>query len=172
LSETSKDLDTLMAIGERMVKISLPRALEIKERVDRGEVATDHDLWFLEEVLEDTHGQVKSFLHIDYAFFICHDHSTLSTDGTIMSARAKRRSQHGQGMTEYIVIVAMIAVAAIAVYQYFGQTVRNQTAAIAQELSGKDGTAAKTAAQTASDKAKTVGDQKHTLDTYVNQVGK
>ena len=54
----------------------------------------------------------------------------------------------------------------------FGQTVRNQTAAIAQELSGKDGTAAKTAAQTASDKAKTVGDQKHTLDTYVNQVGK
>ena len=78
----------------------------------------------------------------------------------------------GQGMTEYIIIVAMIAVAAIAVYQYFGQTVRNQTAAIAQELSGKDGTAAKTAAQTASDKAKTVGDQKHTLDTYVNQVGK
>ena len=66
----------------------------------------------------------------------------------------------------------LVAVAAIAVYQYFGQTVRNQTAAIAQELSGKDGTAAKTAAQTASDKAKTVGDQKHTLDTYVNQVGK
>ena len=54
----------------------------------------------------------------------------------------------------------------------FGQTVRNQTAAIAQELSGKDGTAAKTAAQTAADKARTVGDQKHTLDTYVNQVGK
>ena len=49
---------------------------------------------------------------------------------------------------------------------------RNQTAAIAQELSGKDGTAAKTAAQTASDKAGTVGNQKHTLDTYVNQVGK
>jgi hypothetical protein len=58
------------------------------------------------------------------------------------------------------------------VYQYFGQTVRNQTAAIAQELAGKDGTAAKNAAQTASDQAKTVGNQKHTLDTYVNQVGK
>ncbi len=81
-------------------------------------------------------------------------------------------SQHGQGMTEYIIIVAMIAVAAIAVYQYFGQTVRNQTAAIAQELSGKDGSSAKTAAQTASDKAGSVGDQKHTLDTYVNQLGK
>ena len=92
---------------------------------------------------------------------------------TNIARQSKRLSrQLGQGMTEYIIIVAMIAVAAIAVYQYFGQTVRNQTAAIAQELSGKDGTAAKTAAQTASDKAKTVGDQKHTLDTYVNQVGK
>ena len=93
-----------------------------------------------------------------------------------MSALAQHGSRHhtqrGQGMTEYIIIVAMIAVAAIAVYQDFGQTVRNQTAAIAQELSGKDGTAAKTAAQTASDKAGTVGNQKHTLDTYVNQVGK
>ncbi len=80
--------------------------------------------------------------------------------------------QRGQGMTEYIIIVAMIAISAIAVYQYFGQTVRNQTAAIAQELSGQDGTAAKSAAQTAADEASTVGDQRHTLDTYVNQVGK
>lgn len=53
-----------------------------------------------------------------------------------------------------------------------GQTVRNQTAAIAQELSGQDGSAAKNAAQTAAGQAETVGDQKHTLDTYVNQVGK
>ena len=107
-------------------------------------------------------------MHITFAIIIY----ITSSEAAIMSAQAKRNSQRGQGMTEYIIIVAMIAVAAIAVYQYFGQTVRNQTAAIAQELSGKDGTAAKTAAQTASEKAKTVGDQKHTLDTYVNQVGK
>ena len=111
-------------------------------------------------------------MHFSFAMIMPYS----STDGLIMSAQRehgiRHETQRGQGMTEYIVIVAMIAVAAIAVYQYFGQTVRNQTAAIAQELSGKDGTAAKTAAQTASDKAKTVGDQKHTLDTYVNQVGK
>ncbi|MBC7513376.1 MAG: hypothetical protein H7234_02935, partial [Herminiimonas sp.] len=35
--------------------------------------------------------------------------------------------QRGQGMTEYIVIVALIAVAAIGVYQLFGQVVRSQT---------------------------------------------
>ncbi|CAH1747330.1 MULTISPECIES: hypothetical protein [Thauera] len=80
--------------------------------------------------------------------------------------------QGGQGMTEYIIIVAMIAIAAIAVYQYFGQTVRNQTAAIAQELSGQDGTAARTAAQTSANTAQTVGNERQTLDTYVNQVAK
>jgi Flp pilus assembly pilin Flp len=86
--------------------------------------------------------------------------------------KSMRHLQRGQGMTEYIIIVAMIAIAAIAVYQYFGQTVRNQTAAIAQELAGNDGTGAKTAAQTASGQAVTVGDTRNTLDDYVNQKGK
>lgn len=78
------------------------------------------------------------------------------------------KRQTGQGMTEYIIIVAMIAVAAIAVYQYFGSTVRNQTAAIAQELAGNDGTAAKTKAQTDGTAAATKAATKETLDTYTN----
>jgi Flp pilus assembly pilin Flp len=81
-------------------------------------------------------------------------------------------SQRGQGMTEYIIIVAMIAIAAIAVYQYFGQTVRNQTAAIAQELAGNDGTTAKGNAQTSATSAQTTGNTKNTLDTYINQKSK
>jgi Flp pilus assembly pilin Flp len=43
-------------------------------------------------------------------------------------------------MTEYIIVVALVAVAAIATYQYFGQVLRAQTAAIAKELAGEDGT--------------------------------
>lgn len=82
------------------------------------------------------------------------------------------QKQRGQGMTEYIIIVAMIAIAAIAVYQYFGQTVRNQTAAIAQEISGQDGTGAKSASQTSANQAATAGDTKNTLDSYVNQANK
>lgn len=82
------------------------------------------------------------------------------------------RRQRGQGMTEYIVMVAMIAIAAIAVYQYFGQTVRNQTAAVAQELAGGSGVTAKTQAQTAATKAETAADTKNTLDTYVDQKSK
>ncbi|MEI6115252.1 MAG: hypothetical protein WCP99_11850, partial [Burkholderiales bacterium] len=48
-----------------------------------------------------------------------------------------RSAQSGQGMTEYIIIVALVAVAAIAVFQYFGQVLRSQTAAIAKEVAGE-----------------------------------
>jgi Flp pilus assembly pilin Flp len=80
--------------------------------------------------------------------------------------------QLGQGMTEYIIIVAMVAIAAIAVYQYFGQTVRNQTAAIAQELAGEDGTAARGNAKTSAKAAEDINASKQTLDAYVNQKSK
>jgi Tfp pilus assembly major pilin PilA len=67
------------------------------------------------------------------------------------------KKQLGQGMTEYIIIVALIAVAAIGVYSYFGQTVRNQTAGMAKEVAGVDSqtqiTAAATSATTADGKA-------------------
>ena len=49
-------------------------------------------------------------------------------------SRLTRVRQLGQGMTEYIIIVALIAIAAIGVYSFFGQTTRQQTA---QELPGK-----------------------------------
>lgn len=52
--------------------------------------------------------------------------------------------QGGQGMTEYIIIVALIAVAAIGVYSLFGQTIRSQVAGLAGEVSGNT-TAAKAA---------------------------
>jgi Flp pilus assembly pilin Flp len=65
--------------------------------------------------------------------------------------------QRGQGMTEYLIIVALIAVAAIGVYSYFGKTVREQTAGLAKEVAGQDAgtqiTNAGTAATTANTKA-------------------
>ena len=45
--------------------------------------------------------------------------------------------QLGQGMTEYIIIVALIAVAAIGVYKAFGQMVRGQTSVAASALGGQ-----------------------------------
>lgn len=46
------------------------------------------------------------------------------------------KRQLGQGMTEYIIIVALVAVAAIAVYNIFGDTVRGQVGDMAAELGG------------------------------------
>ncbi|GAA5091825.1 hypothetical protein [Paenalcaligenes hermetiae] len=60
-----------------------------------------------------------------------------------------QKQQLGQGMVEYIIIVALVAVAAIAVFQLFGQVVRSQTAAMAKELAGEDGTAESQQAQSA-----------------------
>jgi type IV pilus assembly protein PilA len=75
----------------------------------------------------------------------------------LVSSFVSRRSactQRGQGMTEYIIIVALISVAAIAVYQLFGQVVRSQTAAMAREIAGEDGSTESRAAQTAANGAK------------------
>ena len=79
--------------------------------------------------------------------------------------------QRGQGMTEYIVIVALVAVAAIATYQFFGQTVRNQTASIAQEIAGNQNTA-QAQAITNSTAAATAANVHETLNTYDGNVGK
>ncbi|WP_442867576.1 hypothetical protein [Castellaniella sp. S9] len=61
------------------------------------------------------------------------------------------KRQRGQGMVEYMIVVALVAVAAIAVYQTFGQVIRAQTAAMAKEIAGEDGTAQSRAAQAAAE---------------------
>jgi len=82
-----------------------------------------------------------------------------------MNLRSKLR-QRGQGMTEYIIIVALMAVAAIGVYSYFGQTVRNQTAALATEVSGTDSNAQITAAQGTAAQAATQGTTKKNMSSF------
>ena len=88
-----------------------------------------------------------------------------------METYFSQRKQRGQGMTEYIIIVALIAVAAIAVYQLFGATIRNQTAAIAQEVAGQNGSAAITQAGVAATAAATAAKDngKNSLSTYGDQ---
>ncbi len=47
-----------------------------------------------------------------------------------------RKNVRGQGMSEYLIIVALIAVAGIAVMGLFGGAARNQVAGLASELAG------------------------------------
>lgn len=72
----------------------------------------------------------------------------------------------GQGMTEYIIIVALIAIAAIGVFSYFGKTARSQVAGMAQELSGAESTGSRKAAQDAAGDANTAADKDKGLGNY------
>ena len=74
--------------------------------------------------------------------------------------------QRGQGMVEYIIILAMVAIAAIGVYSLFGKTVRNQAAGLSKELAGADSANAVKAADTAATGAASVGNQKKDMATY------
>ncbi len=82
-----------------------------------------------------------------------------------MLQHSKKR-QFGQGMTEYIIIVALIAVAAIGVYSLFGKTVRHQVAGMANELSGTSASGEIGKAGKAAGSAQTTADKKVTLGNY------
>lgn len=53
MAQVSKDLGVIAVLAKRMVEERLPKALALKERVDRGEVLNDLDLSFLEQVFAD-----------------------------------------------------------------------------------------------------------------------
>lgn len=74
--------------------------------------------------------------------------------------------QSGQGMTEYIVVLALVVVAAIGVYSFFGKTVRNQMAGVAQEISGRSSTTQVNAARTAAQAAATRANRDYSLSNY------
>ena len=53
MAQVSKDLGVIAVLAKRMVEERLPKALALKERVDRGEVLNELDLNFLEQVVTD-----------------------------------------------------------------------------------------------------------------------
>ncbi len=54
--------------------------------------------------------------------------------------KGRQGQQRGQGMTEYLIIAALIAIASLAVFSRFGQVMRNQVGGLAHELVGTDST--------------------------------
>jgi hypothetical protein len=54
MAEVSKDMGVIAVLAKRMVEERLPKALALKERVDRGEVLNELDLNFLEQVVTDS----------------------------------------------------------------------------------------------------------------------
>lgn len=77
-----------------------------------------------------------------------------------------KRKIRGQGMTEYIIIVALIAVAAIGVYSFFGKTIRNQVAGLSSEMSGTSASQSIGAAKTAANAANSTANKDYNLGSY------
>jgi len=83
-----------------------------------------------------------------------------------------QRKMLGQGMTEYIIIVALIAVAAIGTFKFFGETARHQMAGLANEVAGQSGKAEENAAITASAAASTDAKRDKGMANYDNDDAK
>jgi Flp pilus assembly pilin Flp len=80
--------------------------------------------------------------------------------------KSQAKKIRGQGMSEYVIIVALIAVAAIAVTGLFGGAARNQFAGIANELAGENGNTAIGQAKTAATAASTESAKNRNLSNY------
>lgn len=81
---------------------------------------------------------------------------------------ALRIRQRGQGMTEYIIITALIAIAAIAAVTYFGATARAQVGVMGKELAGQNSGTDRSAVNNAGQSAGSEGAKKKSLKDYSN----
>ena len=64
----------------------------------------------------------------------------------------KRLNKKGQGMSEYLIILALVAIATIGAVIFFPDNVREQLTNLAEEISGSDSTVAtETNSQTAAE---------------------
>ena len=88
---------------------------------------------------------------------------------TFSKKPSAKTNQRGQGMSEYIIVVALVAVGAIGVFTAFGGTVRNQVSAMANELAGKSGTTQVEAAGTAATAGATSAATVTNMGTYAGQ---
>ena len=53
MKQSSEDTGVILALMERFNKQRLPRALELKKRVEQGECLSEPDIAFLDEVFKD-----------------------------------------------------------------------------------------------------------------------
>jgi hypothetical protein len=58
MSNDTEDTGMIEALLQRLNDFRLPRLLELKDRVDRGETLDEFDVEFLQRALEDAHSAI------------------------------------------------------------------------------------------------------------------
>jgi Flp pilus assembly pilin Flp len=84
----------------------------------------------------------------------------------LFQTKASKKSQKGQGMTEYLAATALIGVASIATLGYFGEAIQGSFASLGQEIAGGDGTTFRTNAQNHAASADAAAGTHKTLTEY------
>lgn len=77
-----------------------------------------------------------------------------------------RALQSGQGMSEYIIMTALIAVASIAVFGFFGNAIAAQVGVMAGAITGQDTSDSRTAADDAGSDGVTEGAEEYDLSNF------
>jgi pilus assembly protein Flp/PilA len=94
----------------------------------------------------------------------------IAMDSKHVTLKARSRSsQRGQGMSEYIIITALVAVAGIGLFAAFGDVLQNQLAGMSREMAGQSATQDITDAQTSATTAQNRAAQADSLSTYNQQ---
>lgn len=96
---------------------------------------------------------LSKYTQFQYAQLNCPLTNLNLSDKNSYKNRQQRKKESGQGMTEYLLIVALIALATVAVYRLLGTTISHKTAAIAQSIAENNAIHSHTAAKTAANSA-------------------
>ena len=86
-----------------------------------------------------------------------------------LSRKLNAKKILGQGMSEYLIIVGLIAVAGIAVMGFMGGAVRHQVSGMAAEIAGGSGSTEITQAASDATSASAVASAKRSLSNYAGQ---
>ncbi len=84
----------------------------------------------------------------------------------LFQTKAGKKSQKGQGMTEYLAATALIAVGSIATLGYFGEAIQGSFASLGMEISGHDGKGFRDNAKAHATSADTAATEHKTLENY------
>jgi len=84
----------------------------------------------------------------------------------VSNRQTQKGRQAGQGMAEYIIIVALVAVAGLATWELVGSSIGQSAAGVASAIAGTDATELRDRAQASAEEAATAADDRENLGNY------